>query len=502
MFCLIMKVQNMPRRPPLTVALTGHDKKYLTYGSELQKVSKVDKGLRGLIAECLFREPDHRPTAIQLLKRTREGLRTAKPRAAEASKLDERLTPITNLLLDQWFGEKPKYVWPKRIPEMEKVVNQRMRQMYQVECAKDFAARRREGLDPRGGKIKGHNQPASLARGQNPPKAGPDPLPHRKPWPGAKFGKPIDIINDKRSREPVKPERENIFKNPNWGKLASRLQRPPAAAVPRPQKRPPPEPEAEARANLKRPRPNNLRNWLNGVDLNRAPAPARQSPRAEQDFLMPVRIWPGPSPNPADEAKAELRSYVLPIGATIAVLKEVMLNDPTSGIRQAVRCQWSRPGTTEFLPKEMQLTILGYGPSRPRRMGPLECFRTMNAPRGPVGEIKLVVHVAGARPQPRAEIPKLKFRVSHQSTIHQLKLAIICSGIRWDFCFPSQLRIHCEGRDPERQDCPDQRTIASFFEVGDGEKHMWCSKRPLGERGRVFKSDNAPQLFRMQKRFL
>lgn len=520
MYCLVMKIQSMPRRQPFSSFLTGHDKNYPTYGCGLEKLTKPGSVLRGLIAECLFREPRYRPTAIQLLKRTRQGLRTVKPEAAHASKVDERLTPVNYLLVDQWFGDKPKYVWPKRIPEMEKVVNHRMRQMYQVKCAKDFAARRRKGLDPHGGAVKGHNAPAGPARGQNPPMAESDPLPDRKPWPGAKFQRPIDIINDKRPKKQVKPEQGNIFKIPNWGRLVSRVKRPSAAAVPRPQNRPPaaavprppkrPSPEPEAREDLKRLRQNvprrldgmnRLHNGQDGVDRNHAP-------RAEKNFLIPVRIWPGPSPNPADEAIAQLRTYVLPIGATIAVLRDAMLNDPTSGIRQAVRCQWSRPGTTEFLPKEIQLTTLGYGPSPQRRVGPLECFRTMNAPRGPIGEIKLIVHVPEKRPRPRVEIPKLKFKVSQNTTILHLKEAIIHSNIRPDFRVQSQLRIHSGGRDPQGRDCPDHRTIASFFDGGGGERQMWCSMRPVGQGGSgrrgavpVRPVYNPPRV-RMEKRFL
>lgn len=269
MYCIIMQRQVVPYRdPPAVTPLTGLGKGHRTAGgSDLEIMDYLSKTLRGLVAECLFLDPMYRPTAVQLLERTRQGLRKVSYHAATASKLDERLTPVPTLLLDKWFEKEPGIKWPERIPEMQRIVDRRRRQLDQVERAQKYPTTRRPGPGPNpaaGGKPsddeiiflphppggpdpgeeENDNQPGAppetgatgTGEGQQ-PLAKTDPVAPLKSWPGVPIDKPIDILNEAAPKKSQPPAAGILLKKPEWDKVLKNLQRPPKGHVPRPQKR-------------------------------------------------------------------------------------------------------------------------------------------------------------------------------------------------------------------------------------------------------------------------
>lgn len=522
MHCLIMRQENfnMWGSPDYTV-LTGKKTHQTIAGKDLEQVADLSRTLRGLVAECLFLDPAYRPTSIELLKRTRDRLQRLDPWAGIASKTYEKLRSVKTLLLDQWFGKEPGNVWPLRIPEMQEVVSHRHRQRYQIRKAKEFAAKRSTGQNPPGTNTQGPVPPGGPATGQNPPAddnqpgappgaepndtdaAQPplpksDPIPVHKPWPGEKFLKPSDLLKETHPRKAKLQTAADILlaKQPDWDKVVKDVRRPNGGRVPRPQKRASPEPPA-AEPDPKRLQvvPGRIRHvdmlnqWLHKVDLNRA-EPAPQAPlREEQKFLIPVRIWPGPTPSPADEAVVRLCNYLIPISATLRDLLKVMTDDDGSGVKRAVRCVFAKPGRGDELPLSTRVADLGYGPAPRVRSALLECLRTMFVPvrYGPGGVARCFTMIVYITPRAvlNERVAHLTIKAGLQMTILQLKKVVIDSDFRPDFRHTSQLRIHYGGDDRQAQDCPDHRLIKSFFkdDSDDVPAKMWCSLRPLGEGG-------------------
>ena len=523
MHCLIMREENfnMWGSPEYTV-LTGIKTHLTIAGKDLENANDLSRTLRGLVAECLFVDPAYRPTPIQLLKRTRERLERVDPWAGKASKIYQKLKPVRNLLLDQWFGKEPGRVWPLRIPEMQELVNLRHRQRHQIKHAKGFAAKRSTGQNPTGTNTQGTNPPGGPATGQNPPAddnqpgappgtepndtgaAQPplpisDPIPVHKPWPGNKFLKPSDLLKETHPRKAKTATAGGILldKQPDWDRVVRDVRRPNGGRVPRPQKRASPEPPA-AEPDPKRlqvvpariRQVDMLNQWLHKVDLNRAEPPAPQPPlREEQKFLIPVRIWPGPTPSPADEAVVKLCNYLIPISATLRDLLKVMTDDDGSGVKRAVRCVFAKPGRGDELSLSTRVADLGYGPAPRVRSAHLECLRTMFVPMpyGPGGVARSFTMIVYITPRPvlNERVAHLTIKAGLQMTILQLKKVVIDSDFRPDFRHTSQLRIHYGGDDLQAQDCPDHRPIKSFFrnDSDDVPAKMWCSLRSLGEGG-------------------
>ncbi|KFY30600.1 hypothetical protein V493_01806, partial [Pseudogymnoascus sp. VKM F-4281 (FW-2241)] len=419
MYCMIMHVESVPWKEPHRITpLTGLNKPFETVGGRLELATDVSFYLRGLIAECLFVDPAHRPPPVDLLRLTRDGLRHVIPWAAMASKLNGRLRPVNSLLLDQWFGTVPGVLWPARIPEMQKIVDLRRKQQRQVEKAKKYKPNPPGGGNhgpkppppggprppPPGGPDGGHkphannNQPGAHpgaghkgpggARGH---RGRSEPLP-RKSWPGKKFERPIDGIKQPRPKQSLPPQAP--AKEPDWNRVAKDLKGLPRGHIPRPKPQPPrpakrPSPEPAPAPEPKRARRglfaplrqmNMVSHWLHAMDLNRADPQQAVPLFVGQKFLLPVRIWPGPSPSPAEEALAELRNFLVPNGANLGDLLKIMKNDPTSGIASAVRCNFAKPGRATELSLSTRVAELGYGPAARVRTAHLECYRTTNVP--------------------------------------------------------------------------------------------------------------------------
>jgi hypothetical protein len=552
MYCLMMLTNRFPDniRPTYT-RLTGRGNTHRSRGGEsLETLDHLSRSLRGLVAECLFMDPANRPAAVELLWRTRDGLGRVNPWGAMSSKLYERLKPVDTLMLDRWFEKEPSVVWPQRIPEMQEIVNLRRQQERQVVLAQSYIPKNGTGgqIPPATGN-QGGNPPAGPAVGQNPPGnnnqppvappvAGPsgtaeaqpppakiEPVVRHKPWPGDKFTKPIDILDDKAPRKLRRPPAGNAPpKQPDWGKVAKNIKCPPPANVPRPQKRPSKEKGPDPkRVRQAAPAPmgqmDMVNNWLRAVDLNRRGTPVPQLAKADQTFLMPVRVWPGPLPTPADESQASFRTFVIPIGATLADLLKVMKAESGS-VARAVRCTFARGGMTTELPMGTTLANLGYGPAPRVRNAHLECFRVMFVPLpyGPGGirwSFNLVVYMPSEYTSGPG--PQLTLKAGFQMTILQIKQVIVDSDMCWYFRSPSQMKIYCEGPDPQAHDCPDHRLILSFFKDDDPTKvfvregelvKLFCVFRPVGKggsgSGRVagFNRVYTPPRHRSHRRFL
>ncbi|KFY38019.1 hypothetical protein V494_04548 [Pseudogymnoascus sp. VKM F-4513 (FW-928)] len=495
MFCIMMmNTEIVSNDPPIITPLTGANKPFLTIGGDhLELVDERSRTLRGLIAECLFLDPAQRPTGVELLKRTREGLRHHHPHAAEASKRDEKLNPVSSLLLDGWFGRQPSLKWPRIIPEMQAVVELREKQLDQVERAKAFARDKRyAGRNP----AAGVNQPAGLAKGRDPPanndqqKAPPaakdndagdgqrhlpkkDPVKINKPWPGKKFDKPVQILTRDRPREPKNPPADKEPQAIDWEKIVKGVRggfkgRVPGH-VPWPRKRtaqaPPVAPAPKrSRGNGAAParQISVLDKRLNKVNINRT-GQATKPPATDKSFPMPVRIWPGPQPGPTDDALIQTRYFDVPIGATLNDLMKVMNDDDSTGVRRAIRCIFAMPGTIKELPMSTTLSSIGYGPATRSRRPHLECFRTMVPPPqafGPGGALRSFSLTVRMR-LIRSKEPQLTMKVGYQMTIKRLKEAIIEADMHPDFRLPSQLRLHYAGDDPQGKDFPDDRIISN-----------------------------------------
>ncbi|OBT74869.1 hypothetical protein VF21_06739 [Pseudogymnoascus sp. 05NY08] len=546
MYCLILQVTNFPgATPPTYTALTGQNNRHSTRGGQdLEVADYLSKTLRGLVAECLFMDPANRPTAVQLLRRTRAGLARASPWEATASKLYEKLTPVNNLMLDRWFEKIPGVIWPKIIPEMEEVVNLRIRQLHQVDNAKKYVPKQGAGgQNPPPTGNQGSNLPGGPAGRQNPPgappvagpsgTAGAQPPPTRpeavvrnKPWPGEKFTQPIDIINVKGPRRAKPPPAGNVPpKEPDWGKVVNNIKRLPPVNVPRPQKRPSNEKGPDPKRARQTPLPllrqiYMMGKWLKAIDLNDAPAPVPKPPVAEKTFIIPVRIWPGPRPVPTDDAYAYMRTFTIHISATLADLLKVMKKESRT-VAFAIRCTFARGGMTTELPMNTTLAKLGYGPATRVRSPHLECFRTIFEPMpyGPGGvpwSFNLVVFMPTQYDQSDTTIPRLTLKAGFQMTIREIKQVIIDSDMYWYFRSPSQMRIYCGGSDPQAHDCPDYRAIMSFFKEDaqslsfrEGELvRLCCVFRKVGKggsgSGRVtgFNRVYTPPRYRNNRRFL
>ncbi|KAL5345854.1 hypothetical protein ACLOAV_008880 [Pseudogymnoascus australis] len=516
MYCLIMQAEDFTPyhdRPSYTrLTNTWHR---TAGGEDLEAMNDISRVLRGLVAECLFLDPAHRPTTMELLKLTRAGLQRLDPAGAMASKLNEKLNPVRTLLLDRWFGKDPSALWPQRIPEMQDVVNMRKRQLQQAFSAKAYVPGQRAGQNPPAAGKKGPGPPAGPAAGQNPreggvrPGAAPngagraappvakpdDPLVRRKPWPGEKFASPVRVIRlpaDLPRKPKARPGDATLAKQPDWDKVVKHIKPNPAGLVPRPRKRPSKEPPAAVphpkRSRGKGPPParqvNTINHWLHAVDLNRVNPP---QPRPEQIFLMPVRVWPGPTPSPADEAIASLRSFRVPISATIADLLKIMTDDEAGSIKHAVRCTFAKPGSAWELPPTTKLAELGYGPSPRVRSAHLECFRIMFVPQryGLGGVAKTFTVVVSLRPgdQVANALPSLTLKAGYQMSILQLKQVIIDSKMHPNFKVKTQLKLNCGTTDEAAWDCPDHRLIKSFFRAENETARLWCSLRPIGGGG-------------------
>lgn len=530
-------------------------------GEDLEMEIRLSRVLRGLVAECLHLDPAFRPTSVELVRRTRAGLKNFNPWGATSSKIYGTLKPVDTLMLDGWFGKFPSTVWPKRIPEMEEVVNLRRRQRHQVDLAINYdpqnpATANNQGSNLPSGPATGQNPPppgnqgpvnppGDPAAGQNPPTnsnqpgappaAGPggtaqaqppvrrtEPVARHKPWPGDKFTQPADILDGKGPRKSKPPPgRSAPSKQPDWGKVVKNIKCPPAANIPRSPKRPTQGPEPEPkRSRRSEPVPirqiDMMNSWLHDINLNRPAAPVPQLPtEPEQTFLIPVRIWPGPLPNPADEAVAQMRTFVIPMSATLKDLLRVMMKDRSSGVALAVRCRFARPGTPQELPSSTRLADLGYGPAPRVRSAHLECFRTMATPTflpgGLPRSFPLTICIQPTNGV-NGRMGMLSLKVGYQMTILTLKKAVIDSDMRPDFRVPSQLMFHYGGDDPQARDFPDYRTIKSFFE-GQGEAEnihakIWCGLRPVGLGGSgsgrppPFERVYTPPRYRTNRRFL
>ncbi|ELR03592.1 NEK protein kinase [Pseudogymnoascus destructans 20631-21] len=152
MYCLMQTNIFPDYDPPTWTTLTGRNKMHRTMGGQdLELETRLSRTLRGLAAECLHLDPRYRPTAVELLRRTRDGLKRINPWGATASKIYEKLKPVDTLMLDRWFGQNPSVVWPQRIPEMEEVVNLRRRQAHQVDLAKKYTPQNPPTANNQGG---------------------------------------------------------------------------------------------------------------------------------------------------------------------------------------------------------------------------------------------------------------------------------------------------------------------------------------------------------------
>ncbi|KFY40457.1 hypothetical protein V495_05423 [Pseudogymnoascus sp. VKM F-4514 (FW-929)] len=510
MWCIIMqKVYDIPYSDsPEFTNLTGPSKKQATMGAgQLETEDQYSETLRGLVAECLIMSPASRPTSVELLKRTRAGLATVHADAAAGSKTNENLTVPSALLLDRWWGQQPGVVWPDRIPEMQKVVALHEQQLEQVKSAKAYTPTQLRGSPP----VSDDQPEAPPAAGTTnaPPEAppatgtsgtgqGPKPdskndiIPRVKSWPRGKFSKPIDLLNeappDKAKSPPVsggpaKPVWNNAFED-----LRRRLL---GAHVPRPQKRPSQEPDGGSGSKRSRMKPAPIRtidkvnNWFRNVNLNSTnPPPTPEGP----NFIVPVRIWPGPSASPVDESAAMLRIIRVPAKATLNTLIALLTMDPSTGVGVSWGVWFCRPGTTVKLSNFTTIAELGYEPV-PSLRGPyLECFRKMTPPSGSFStlfDVEVCIQSGGS---PTQKAMSVKLRAREDTTIFKLKEVIINHGYRADFKSPEQLRIHLggmggvDGADLDAGDCPNRRTVKSFFSDGVDAK-VWCCLRPQGQVG-------------------
>ncbi|KFZ15003.1 hypothetical protein V501_02938 [Pseudogymnoascus sp. VKM F-4519 (FW-2642)] len=261
MFCLIMQTHSFPYiDPPTRMRLTRRHRHRTMGGEDLEMEIRLSRVLRGLVAECLHLDPAFRPTSVELVRRTRAGLKNFNPWGATSSKIYGTLKPVDALMLDGWFGKFPSTVWPKRIPEMEEVVNLRRRQRHQVDLAINYDPQNPATANNQGGNLPGGpatgqnppppgnqgpvNPPGGPAAGQNPPTnnnqpgappaAGPggtaaaqppvrrtEPVVRHKPWPGDKFTQPADILDGKGPRKSKPPPgRSAPSKQPDWGARA------------------------------------------------------------------------------------------------------------------------------------------------------------------------------------------------------------------------------------------------------------------------------------------
>ncbi|OBT69632.1 hypothetical protein VE03_00734 [Pseudogymnoascus sp. 23342-1-I1] len=590
LYCLIIQADFFHPHydKPTFTPLTGVNNQHRTMGgAELELMTHYSHTLRGLAAECLFLDPAYRPTAMQLLHRTRAGLNRVDAFAAQASKANERLNPIRDLLLEPWFGRNPSQLWPNRIPEMQGVVDLRKRQLRQSETAMGYRPGRqrlrdqllaegrvREQIEkdrvekekraarnaaaaaaaaaagpaggqkppaamnpPAAGPAVGQKPPAGGNQPAVPPRAGhngagraprpvanTDPIPVAKKLQNAKFKKfADDLIKGKHPRKPVAPPRDAAFeKEPDWNKVTKRVNPTPNGRVPQPpQKRPSDEPlraPDPKKSRLSPPAPINLVDRRLGAGHpNRAnPPPPPPPPPAPKTFIMPVRIWPGPMPNPADEAMARLCSFEVTANITLVDLVSVMARVENSDVKNAVHCRFAKPGSVSELLPTLTLAELGYGPGRGRRAH-LECFRTMFVPGqyGPGGVVRtFTVIVFLPKIDTDVERPRFTIRAGYQMSILDIKKMVIKSDDRKTFKVPTQIRVQCRGNDTQAWDCPDQRFVKSFFR-GDPDVvgKLWCSLREIGVGGSgsnrkalpfnpVYTPPPPPPRHRTNKRFL
>ncbi|OBT50536.1 hypothetical protein VE04_08906 [Pseudogymnoascus sp. 24MN13] len=491
MFCLIMQTHSFPYiDPPTRTRLTRRHRHRTMGGEDLEMEIRLSRVLRGLIAECLHLDPAFRPTSVELVRRTRAGLKNFNPWGATSSKIYGTLKPVDTLMLDGWFGKFPSTVWPKRIPEMEEVVNLRRRQRHQVDLAINYDPQNPATANNQGGNLPGGpatgqnppppgnqgpvNPPGGPAAGQNPPTNNNQPRAPpaaRARWNVSsaaawdKFTQPADILDGKGPRKSKPPPgRSAPSKQPDWGKVVKNIKCPPAANIPRSPKRPTQGPEPEPkRSRRSEPVPirqiDMMNSWLHDINLNRPAAPVPQLPtEPEQTFLIPVRIWPGPLPNPADEAVPHERTFVIPMSATLKDLLRVMMKDRSSGVALAVRCRFAKA-------RNAAGTALKYaarGPGIWTGAARAQCASRV-FPQNGYADVS-----AWGAPEPtngvNGRMGMLSLKVGYQMTILTLKKAVIDSDMRPDFRFPSQLMFHYGGDDPQARDFPDYRTIKSFFE--------------------------------------